>query len=240
MSIHTNPRQCLANLTLRLSDGGREEFLERELFGIESEVPTGDCVIVALVYATHKPPTGKSYEYVKSRLSGLLMSMMYKDPGLFKRRRKHEGRIEFLRRRFNEWRRASNHNPIHETPSEVTETYLRVFSGYKIICTDSKDRENRWYCICDNECTYVLDVVIPGGGHTMTVHQRVAYTTARFDPGETEVVNVYGLSPEGTKECKAQRAYAEAEERWLDEQMQGDLESTNWDSGPKLEDYLGN
>lgn len=56
MSVHTNPRQCLANLTQQQTDGGRAEFLEQEWrsTGTEPEAPTGDCAVVAL----YTPPSG--------------------------------------------------------------------------------------------------------------------------------------------------------------------------------------
>ena len=88
------------------------------------------------------------------------------------------------------------------------------------------------------DCTYVLDVLVPIG-HTITVHQRVAYTTAYFNPEETEVGNVLRLGPERTKRLKAQAEYKKAEDRWFRRWMDGDgRQLPDWKTCPKLEDYL--
>ena len=57
------------------------------------------------------------------------------------------------------------------------------------------------------------------GHHTMAVHQRVALTTALFDPVLTVVASVHRLDPERTMRLKAlredeRRREEEEEERW--------------------------
>lgn len=72
----------------------------------------------------------------------------------------------------------------------------------------------------------------------MTVHQGVAYTTAFFNPEETEVGHVLMLGPEETRGLKSYARYRIDEELWL----QGWLASgsslfPDWKTRPKLEDY---
>lgn len=75
----------------------------------------------------------------------------------------------------------------------------------------------------------------------MTVHQRVAYTTAPFDPNETEVGNVHRLGARRTKELKARRQYEEDERLWFQQWAEGGgFQLLDWNSRPKLEDYLRN
>ena len=202
MSDHTNPRQCLANLTQQQTDGGRAEFLEQRWrsTGSEPDVPMGDCAVVAVVHAAFRPPTGHSYVAARSHLSMSIQPWMYKE------RKKGEKQLDFLYRRFKQCLRAPKGDPIHGTPSLATSFWIRTFLGYDHIYPNE---EKRWYCICDMACTYVLDVQMPGD-HTMTVHQKVAYTTAAFDPDKTEVGNVHRLNPKRTKELKALRQCEDA------------------------------
>ena len=231
MSVHTKPRQCLANLVQQQSDGGRAEFLEQERrsTGIEPEEPTGDCAVVALVHAAFQPLSGQSYREAMFNLSLSIRPWMYE------LQTKGEKRLDFLYRRFRQLLRPPRRAPIHSTPSYATASWIRIILGYEHIYPN---KENRWHCICDMTCTYVLDVQIPGD-HTMTVHQRVAYTTAPFDPDKTEVGNVHRLNSKKTKTLKAQKQYKEDQRLWYARQLE-DGRLFDLDSYPKLEDYLEN
>lgn len=233
MSVHTNPRECLANLVQQPTDGGRAEFLEQEWksTGTEPEAPTGDCAVVALVHATFRSPSGQAYKDAMFDLS------LATRPWMYKVRTKGERQLDFLKRRIRQWLRTPKRNPIHGTPSHATGFWITTFLGYELIYPNV---ENRWHCICDMMCTYVLDVQMPDGGHTMTVHQGVAYT-APFDPHETEVGNVHRLNAKRTKELKARRQYEEEDRLWFQQWAEsGDLDLPDWNSRPKLEDYLRN
>ncbi len=233
MSVHTRPRQCLQSLTQQQTDGGRAEFLEQEWrsTGSETEAPTGDCAVVALVHATFRYPSGQAYREAMFNLSSSTRPWMYKV------RTKGEKQLDFIKRRFQQWLRAPKRNPIHGTPSHATGLWITTFLRYELIYPNE---ENRWHCICDMKGTYVLDVQVPGD-HTMTVHQRVAYTTAPFDPNETEVGNVHRLNARRTKELKAQRQYEEDERLWVQQWAEGGgFQLPDWSSRPKLEDYLRN
>ena len=232
MSVHTNPRQCLANLTQQQTDGGRAEFRQQEWLsaGTPPETPTGDCAVVALVYAAFRPPTGQSYREARYNL---LTSIR---PRMYKKRTQGERQLDFLYRRLRQWLRAPRRDPIHGTSTDATGSWITTFLHYEPIY----NRENRWQCICDMTCTYVLDVQIPGG-HTMTVYQKVAYTTSLFDPNETEVGNVYRLNAKRTKELKAFRHYEKAERLWRQQWAEsGRLQPPGQQSRPRLEDYLRN
>ena len=173
MVVHIKPTQCLENLTQQKSDGGRAEFLEqqRRLTDTEPERPTGDCVVVAMVHATFRPETGQSYEEVRDLLNEAIK------PSMYDRRRMDEKWTQYVGRRIEQLVRPPIRNPIHGTPSDATDAMLRL-RGYEVIYPNA---QKRWFCICDMECTYVLDVQMRDG-HTMTVHQQVAYTTALFKP----------------------------------------------------------
>ena len=107
--------------------------------------------------------------------------------------------------------------------------------GYRHIYPNG---ENNWHCILDMQCTYVLDVLMPGY-HTMTVHEGVAYSTAPFDPAKTIVGNVHRLNPRRTRNLKAARDYKEAEDAWFRERMDsGITKLPDWNNRPRLEDYL--
>ena len=231
MNVHIDPSQCLVNLTQQCSDGGRTEYLEqqRRLMRTEPEAPTGDCAVVALVHAAFRPPAGQSYGEAKDQL------LMAIQPWMHKQRKRGEKLLDFMFRRFKQLLQQPRPNPIHGTPSHATGFCLEWFWGYEHIFPNDA---RRWFCICDVVCSYVLDVQMPGD-HTITVHQRVAYTTCRFDPHNTEVANVYRLNPKRTMEYKARGQYEDAvrlwDRQWLDG---GDVQLPDWDSRPKLEDFL--
>ena len=153
---------------------------------------------------------------------------------MYRKRKKGENQLDFMIRRIKQWVRPPNANPIHGTPSHATSSWLELL-GYELIYPNE---ENLWYCICDMVCTYVLDIQIPGD-HTTTVHQRIAYTTAPFNPDETDVVNVHRLSSERTEEFKLRAQYKRDEETWFREWMaSGGIQLLDWETRPKLEDYL--
>ena len=228
MIFHTNPQQCLENLAQLETDGGRWEYLEQEerLTRKEPEMPTGDCAVVALVHASFNQPTGQSYREAKSSL------WMSTRPWMHKMRMMGESRRDFLYRRFKQWFRSPNADPIHGTSSHAMGSSLEIL-GYRHIYPND---DNNWYCICDKQCSYVLDVQIPGN-HTMTVHEGVAYTTAPFEPARTTVGNVHWLNPRKTRAFKAAREYKEAEVAWFRDWMDsGMTKSLDWNSRPKLQD----
>ncbi len=234
MSVHTNPRQCLANLSQQLTDGGRAEFLEQEWksTGTIPEMPTGDCAVVALVHAAFWSPSRESYEEARYSLSKFIR------PWMFKARNMNEKPSDYRLRRIRQWIRAPRRNPIHGTPSHATSLSIRILLGYEHIYPN---QENRWYCICDMESAYVLDVQTPYD-HTMTVHERVAYTTAHFDPNETEVGNVHQLNPKRTEKLKATRQYEEADRLWRQQLAESyvPFSQQDWGRRPKPEDFLKN
>ena len=76
-------------------------------------------------------------------------------------------------------------------------------------------------------------------GHTMTIHNKVAYTTARFNPMETQVINLYGLNAQETRLLKAHRKYEEENQAWLQRWLESDDPMLlDWEGRPKLEDFL--
>ena len=150
-----------------------------------------------VVHATFLPLRGQSYREVRSDLS---MSIL---PWMKMRRTKGEGLLGYWARRTKQWVRRPRSEPMHGTPSDATGLSLEL-RDYKNIYPNE---EGLWFCICDTECKYALDVQIPLGGHTMTVHQGVAFTTADFSPDETEVVNVRRLDAERTREFRSYARY---------------------------------
>ena len=228
--LHIQPNLCLEKLEQRWTDGGREEYLQQQkrLLRYEPEKPTGDCVVVALVHAQFNPPTGQEYGNSRDLLRAHLKPWMYD------LRTKNENQLAYFVRRAIQLFRPPVLNPIHYTPSHATASRLRSL-GYQIIYPND---EGQWYCICDETCTYVLDVQIPLGDHTFTVHQMIAHTTAPFDPNETEVANVYRLNETKTREIKAWSRYKEAENTWYQRWAEnGESQFPSWDDKPKLEDY---
>ena len=191
---HTTPTQCLKNLDQRDTDGGRWEYLEQEETRYRNshpEMPTGDCAVVSLVHAKFLPPTGQSYRDSRFHLLSSTRPRMYKEKKL------NEGKFAYFIRMITQRWRPPSRNPIHGTPSEAMAWRLWL-SGYKHIYPNE---HGRWHCVCDMECAYVLDIQMPGD-HTMAVHQRVALTTAFFDPESTVVGNVHRLDPERAKRLK--------------------------------------
>ena len=233
MTVHTHPQQCLENLTPEDAHGGRWEYLEQEerFTRKETEFPTGDCAVVALVHAMFRPPTGQSYRDTMHELSWSIR------PWMFNIRKVNERKSGYLIRRVKQWLKPPEHNPIHMTPSHATAERLE-FLGYQHIYPND---HWRWHCICDMECTYVLDVQLPLGDHTLTVHQRIAYTTAFFEPEHTVVGNVFRLSPGRTREFKAWGQYREAERSWFQEFIGNDYSrDLDWLSRrPKSGDFSG-
>ena len=230
MTMHTNPEQCLSALTQQPSDGGRQEYLEQEQIrtGEDPERPTGDCAVVALVHASHMPASGYSYRTAY----GLLWSAI--DPRMYNNRRPDENRLQWMRRRLREWFKPPERNPMHMTPSQATAFQLCQLGYIPIF----PNKYGKWFCICDAERTYVLDVQL-SEGHTMTVHGGVAHTTYLFNPAETQVVNVYGLRHRETELLKAAGRYKKDEDTWLRGWLESDDPlSWDWDSRPKLGDYL--
>ena len=232
LNLHAEPHQCLENLDPQWTDGGREEYLEQQriLLHYEPETPTGDCVVVALVHAQFDPPTGQAYRNSKDLLTWSIKPWMYNI------RRKNEKKPAYFMRRAIQWFRPPEQNPIHLTPSHATAGRLQAL-GYQLIYPND---EGRWHCICDETCAYVLDIQIPLSDHTLMVHQMVAYTTAPFDPKNTEVVHVHKLNEIGTSEFKAWARYRKAENLWYEQWAASEGEIfPKWDSKPKLEDYKG-
>ena len=221
MNFHIEPRQCLANLKQEEVDGGRGEFLENERRRrhVEPEMPTGDCAVVSLVHATFRLPTGQSYREAKWDLQMSTESWMYDI------RRKNEDWLPYAIRRIRQWFSPPRHDPIHGTPSHATANRL-MLRGYDHIYPN---KHGNWHCICDTSCTYVLDVQLPGGDHTLTVHRQVAYTTAPFHPDQTEVGNVHRLGARKTEELKDRKRQKEAElqsvQEWL---ASGGLQLPDW------------
>ena len=207
---HATFFQCLANLDQRETDGGRWEYLDQEARGRSSEPerPTGDCAVVSLVDAKFRPTNGQSYRGARFEIATSTKPRMYKEQWL------NEGKFAYFLRMIAQWWRPPIRNPIHGTPSEAIAWRLWL-SGYKLIYPNE---DKRWSCICDMECAYVLDIQMPGH-HTMAVHQRVALTTAFFDPVLTVVANAHRLDPERTRRLKAlredeRRREEGEEERW--------------------------
>lgn len=74
----------------------------------------------------------------------------------------------------------------------------------------------------------------------MAVNGRVVYTTTDFDPYDIDVGNVHRLNPQRTYEMKARRQHDEAQRKCIQEWLEGDgRHLPDWESLPKLEDYLG-
>ena len=223
MKTHTEPNQCLRELIQCESDGGRAEYLEqeREAMRIEPEKPTGDCAVIAVVHGSFLPPTGHSYRTVAREISGQIQDWMHK------KRRMGETYLEFKMRLVKQWLSPLGRNPLHGTPSHAIAEYLIGFLGYEFIFPN---QGGLWNCICDEECTYVLDLHV-SADHTISVHQRVAYTTLFFKPDEVVVGNVYRLDAESTRKRKALRQYHEDLARWSSQTFRSER-------GPKLGDYL--
>ena len=225
MTVHTKPEQCLTGLKQEWTDGGRFAFLEQESrIGIQHVPPAGDCAIAAYVHASFKDPSGQAYGDARSSLMMSTNRRMYQEKNL------GETTAQYIWRRVQQWFHPPIIEPMEGTPSRAKIVALGML-GYKVIYPNDS---GQWHCVCDQQCAYVLDVMMPEGGHTMTVTRGTAYTTADFDPRSTHVANVFRLSPEHTRTFRATAIYNKDYERWL-EQM---LETTRWPEPPQLRDYL--
>lgn len=206
---HTAPARCLANLEQQETGGSRWEYLEQEarFRNTGTEMPTGDCSVVALVHATFRPPTGQSYRDAQFELS------ISTRPWMYNMRRLGEGKIPWFIRRMKQYLSPPDRNPIHGTPPHAMGEKLWL-SGYRPIYSNAG---TRWRCICDMGSTYVVDMLM-SEGHAITVHQRIAYTTASFEPESTIVGNMLRLDPDRTRRLKNlredQRRRKEEEEEW--------------------------
>ena len=225
MTIHTKPQQCLAGLKQEWTDGGRSEFLEQEWRrGTQHVPPTGDCAIAAYVHASFEDPSGQAYGEARSSLLMSTNRKMYQEKNL------GETTAEYIWRRIQHTLHPPIIEPMHGSPSRAKIVALGML-GYNVIYPNDG---GRWHCICDPWCAYVLDVMMPEGGHTMTVMRSIAYTTADFNPQTTYVANVFRLPPEDTRIFRATVKHNIDYDRWLDQM----LKTGQWSEPPKLEDYL--
>ena len=225
MMIHTKPQQCLAGLKQEWTDGGRSEFLEQETRrGIKHAPPTGDCAIAAYVHASFKDPSGQAYGEARSSLLMSTNRRMYQEQNL------GETTAQYIWRRMQQTLHPPVIEPMEGTPSRAKLVALGML-GYNVIYPNDS---GRWHCICDQRCAYVLDVMMPEGGHAMTVKRGIAYTTADFDPWCTHVANVFRLPPEDTRFFRAAAKHNKDYELWLDQM----LETGQWSEPPKLQEYL--
>lgn len=229
MTRHTTPIQCLRALPQEISDGGRAEYLAQESgMGYEQEIPKGDCAIVATVYATFHRPAGQAYRDARFHLA----SGMHRR--VFERRERGEPTMGFVLRRIKQHFRPPGREPMHGTPNQATLSYLLLF-GYEHIYPNT---ERRWHCVCDPRCTFLVDMVMPGGGHAICVRGGTAYSTIPCDPDETEVVNVLRLGPDKTAYFRALERYQEDHETWLHKMIENLDRKWDWSGEPKLDDYL--
>ena len=221
MTIHIEPKQCLAGLKQEWTDGGRFEFLGQEAMrGMQHEHPTGDCAIAAYVHAAFQEPSGQAYRDARDSFLRSTDLKMYQEKNL------GETAAQFAWRRIKQTFRPPAIEPMHGTPSRAKIVTLGML-GYEVIYPNDR---GRWYCICDEQCAYVLDVMMHGGGHTMTVIQGTAYTTAEFDPQSTLVANVFWLPPEAANAFRAAAKQSADYELWLNQM----LETGKWSEPPRL------
>ena len=186
MTAHSNPVLCLANHIQKFSDGGREDFLQQEMLRTGDPVrsPSGDCGIVALVHAAFLPPTGESYRKARGKLEAAALTEF------FNQKRPTESLPRYWLRRGVYLIRPPVTDPMHTTHSHAMERCL-IGLGYKVIYPNPS---GRWFCICDKQSTFVLDIHV-GDGHMMTVHDGVVFTSYSYNPADTRVINVYALPP---------------------------------------------
>ena len=52
---------------------------------------------------------------------------------------------------------------MHGTPNQATLSYLRLF-GYEHMYPNAN---HRWRCVCDPRCSFIVDMMVPGGGHAI-------------------------------------------------------------------------
>ena len=231
MHHHPTPQQCLETLCQSWTDGGAQEWVQQSLGDWDvRELGYGYCTVVAVVYSQLKPPTGQAYAQAKYSLQ-----FQQRYP-IFEQREVNESWLRYRWRRIKQFFIKPTFDPAHGTPSHATQRVL-IPMGYQVIYPN---QDQHWHCSCDPRCLYVLDVMLPDDGetttgHTMTVHNGTAYTTAPFDPADTRVVNVYRLPPEKTQYLVASRKYDEAYQEWHD-----NIEENvrNHVPIPRLEDYV--
>ena len=211
MTRHTTQQQCLEVLFQSWTDGGAQQYVQQSL-GEWDVRQTGDgyCAIAALVHASLQPPTGQAYGNAK-------MSLQFQQRHhIFRQRMFEESTPRYFFRRVKQFFVTPTFDPNHGTPSPAILRALMPM-GYQVIYPN---QDQEWHCTCDPRCLYVLDVVLPDGGHTMTIHNGTAYTTAPFDPADTRVLNVYRLPPEKTQHLVTYRKYEEAYQEWHDNMEQ--------------------
>ena len=226
MERHTNQQQCLEVLTQTWTDGGAQEYVQQSRGPWDvREAGEGYCAIAALVHAQLLPPTGQAYKNAKSDLEFQQRNLT------FHQRMVDETTPHYLLRRLKQFFVKPTFNASDGTPSHAILRALDSY-GYQVIYPN---RTQAWHCICDPRCLYVLDVLLPDGGHTFTVHGGIAHMTAPFNPTNTQVLNVYRLPPTETREIIALRKYEEDYQEWHDN-MEDSFR--NQVPLPKLEDYL--
>ena len=208
MKQHTDQQQCLQALLQCPTDGGAQEYVQQSRGAWDvRESPTGACAVATLVHARLQPPTGQAFD---EAMFDLQDQQGYHE---FSQRKDGENFIRFRLRRAKQVFVTLTLNPAHETSTRALASIL-LSMGYQVIYPND---DNDWRCICDHSCLYVLDVMLPQGGHAMTVHDGTAYTTAPFDPTNTRVVHVYRLPPADTQQLVASR---QREEAWHDNMEQ--------------------
>ena len=231
MHHHPTPQQCLETLCQSWTDGGAQEWVQQSLGDWDvRELGCGYCTVAAVVHAQLQPPTGQAYAEAKDSLQ---LQQRYLN---FDRREVDESWLRHHWRRIRRFFKKPVFDPAHGTPSHTTQRVL-IPMGYQVIYPSEDDE---WHCICDPRCLYVLDVMLPDDGetmtgHTMTVHDGTAYTTAPFDPPDTRVLNVFRLPSTETKQLVAYRKYKEAHQEWHD-----NMEQNIWNRVPvpKRGDYV--
>ena len=221
-----NEQQCLEVLFQSWTDGGEQEYVQQSRGEWDiREAGQGYCSIAALVHASLQPPTGQAYENAK-------MDLEFPQRRLtFHQRMVDESTPRYLLRRLKQLFVTPTFNPSDGTPTHAI--YLALDrKGYQVIYPN---QNQEWHCICDPLCLYVLDIMLPEGGHTMTVHNGTAFTTAPFDPTDTRVLNVYRLPPTETQQLVELRKYEAAYDEWHD-----NMEENIWNGVPlpKPSDYV--
>ena len=203
---HTTSQQCLETLHQSWTDGGAQEWVQQSLGDWDvRELGCGYCTVAAVVYAQFQPPTGQAYGEAKDSLQS---QQRYLN---FDQREVDESSLRHHSRRIRPFFKKPVFDPADGTPSHALQRVL-VPMGYQVIYPNEY---YKWHCICDPRCLYVLDVLLPGG-HTMTIFNGTAYTTAQFDPTDTKVQNVYRLPPTETQKLVAHRKHEEANQKWND------------------------
>ena len=205
MEQHTNQQQCLEFPTQAWTDGGAREYVQQSRGEWDIREPgKGYCAVAALVHASLQTPTGQAYQNAKMDLEFQRRRIP------FRQRMVDESTPRYLLRRLKQFFVTPTFNPDDGTPSHAIYRVLEP-KGYQVIYPNPSQE---WHCICDPQCLYVLDVMLPDGGHTFTIHDGIAYTTAPFNPTDTRVLNVYRLPPGETQQLVAWRRYEEDHQEW--------------------------